>query len=101
MNHLNSVVVEGNVKGSVNYTEQVSTSVFEIEVRREFKDGIGKMKTEFAVFPIKCTGNRALYVVKDAVDGRGVRVVGRLMNSGSQVMVFAEAIEWKPIKEVK
>ena len=100
MNHLNSVVVEGNVKGSVNYTEQVLTSVFEIEVRREFKDGNGKVKTELFTFPIKCTGNLAC-VVKDAVDGRGMRVVGRLVNSGSQVMVFAEAIEWKPIKEVK
>jgi hypothetical protein len=101
MNHLNSVVVEGNVKGSVNYTEQVLTSVFEIEVRREFKDGNGKVKTELFTFPIKATGNLALYVVKDAVNGRGMRVVGRLVNSGSQVMVFAESIEFKVLKEAK
>ena len=99
MNHLNSVVVEGNVKGSVQFTEQVLTSVFEIEVRREFKDGNGK-KTELFTFPIKCTGNLAC-VIKDAVDGRGMRIVGRLVNSGSQVMVFAESIEFKPLKEVK
>ena len=100
MNHLNSVVVEGNVKGSVNYTEQVLTSVFEIEVRREFKDGNGKTKSELFTFPIKCTGNLAC-VVKDAVDGRGMRIVGRLVNSGSQVMVFAESIEFKVLKEAK
>ena len=100
MNHLNSVVIEGNVKGSVQFTEQVLTSVFEIEVKREFKDGNGKMKTELFTFPIKCTGNLAC-VVKNAVDGRGMRVVGRLVNSGSQVMVFAESIEFKPLKEVK
>ena len=96
MNHLNSIVVEGNVKGSVNYTEQVSTSVFEIEVKRDYKDGNnGKMKSEFTVVSIKAVGTLGVSAAKSGVDGRGVRIVGRLMNSGSQVMVFAEALDWK------
>ena len=101
MNQINSVVVEGNVKGSVEFTEQVSTSIFNIEVERNYKDGNGKMKSEFTVIPVKAVGTLGVSAAKSGVDGRGVRIVGRLMNSGSQVIVFAEALEWKqkPVSE--
>lgn len=100
MNHLNSIILEGNVKGSVYYTEQVSTSIFNIEVERNYKDGNGK-KSEFTVVSIKAVGTLGVSAAKKGVDGRGVRIVGRLVNSGSQVMVFAEALEWKqkPVSE--
>lgn len=96
MNQLNSIILEGNVvrkpklkEGTVPYVE------FNIDVHRYVRDGEGNKEIAYR-FPIAAYGNYAENVVKVASKGRGVRVVGRLSKNGTETIVIAEHIEWKP-----
>ena len=77
---------------------------------RNYKDLDGNVLDEISYFDIKCYGNPAAAVEKWAEKDRGVRIVGRLKqkrwtdDSGkicSKIVVIAEHIEFKPMKEAK
>lgn len=96
MNHLNSIILEGNVvrkprlkEGTVPYVE------FDIDTHRYVRDGEGNKEITYR-FPIVAYGNYAENVVKYARKAKGVRVVGRLIENNSKILVIAEHIEWKP-----
>ena len=105
MNNLNSLILEGVVKGEP-HNEEVGASnrlFFTIEVARYYKTRDGNDATELSQFKIVAYGHMATLSLKD---GMGVRVVGRLKQSTwvdggvthSEVQVVAEHIEVRRTK---
>lgn len=95
MNQLNAIIVEGTVEDAVQFTEQIVTSVFTIKTEMIFKDRIGEQKTKVFYFPIQCEGHLARFARERLKDGTKLRVVGRLIQSENQIMIFADYIEIK------
>lgn len=100
MNNLNSLIIEGVVKGEPRYEEVGASSrvYFTIEVARYYKTRDGNDATELSQFNIVAYGCMTSAPLKDGV---GVRVVGRLKQNTwvdgdvthSEVQVVAEHIE--------
>ena len=100
MNNLNSLIIEGVVKGEP-HNEEVGASnrmYFTIEVARYYKTRDGNDANELSQFKIVAYGHMASIPLKD---GSGVRIVGRLKQNTwsedgvthSEVQVVAEHIE--------
>ncbi len=85
---LNSVLIQGRVKGTVNYDG--NASFFEIESVRQITNG--QIATSV---PVVTVGELAESVSDHLSDGREVRVVGRLGNSLSGLKLLAEHIEYR------
>lgn len=105
MNCLNSLILEGVVKGEPRY-EEVGTSkrmYFTVEVARYYKTRDGNEATELSQFKVAAYGCMSTLPLKD---GLGVRLVGRLRQNTwvdggvthSEVQVVAEHIEVKRTK---
>ena len=106
MNCLNSLILEGVVKGEPRY-EEVGTSkrmYFTVEVARYYKTRDGNDATELSQFKVVAYGLMSTLPLKD---GAGVRIVGRLKSyewsdgdgvSHSGVQIVAEHIEMRSKK---
>ena len=101
MNMLNSIILEGDICKLNELSEAEKTLEFNIQVARTYRDASGKLVTEAPSFIITANGNLAVCAASKAREGRGVRVVGRLIESDGKVKVFAEHIEFKPEKPKK
>lgn len=105
MNNLNSLILEGVVKGEPHY-EEVGASdrmYFTVEVARYYKTRDGNNATELSQFKVVAYGRMCGTSLKD---GSEVRLVGRLKQNTwvdggvthSEVQVVAEHIEIKRLK---
>lgn len=105
MNNLNSLILEGVVKGEP-HKEEVGTSkrmYFTVEVARYYKTRDGNDATELSQFKVVAYGLTSTLPLKD---GLGIRLVGRLRQntwvdggvSHSEVQVVAEHIEMRAKK---
>ena len=100
MNNLNSVLLEGELVEDpvLAYTKRGSAfTTFIIKTRRFYETEEGDKATEESNFQIH-TYNRQAEVCQEYLHaGRGVRVVGRLKQTGGGVTVIAEHVEFKPV----
>ena len=105
MNNLNSLIIEGVVKGEP-HNEEVGASnrmYFTVEVARYYKTRDGNDATERSQFKVVAYGRMCGTPLKD---GSEVRLVGRLRQSvwstdgvtHSEVQIIAEHIEIKYTK---
>lgn len=106
MNNLNSLILEGVVKGEP-HKENVWASnsmYFTVEVARYYKTRDGNDATELSQFKVVCYGRMCELPLKD---GSELRLVGRLKQnkwtdsegaSHSEVQIMAEHIEIKKSK---
>ena len=104
MNMLNSLILEGVVKGEPHLVETSDVLNFTIEVTRYYRDRAGEDVTETSQFKVVAFGRMCDIPVKE---GSGVRVVGRLKENKwtdsegvthSEVQVVAEHIEIRKTK---
>lgn len=105
MNNLNSLIIEGVVKGEP-HNENVGASnrmYFTVEVARYYKTRDGNDATELSQFKVVAYGYMSTLPLKDGV---GVRLVGRLRQNTwisdgvthSEVQIVAELIEMRAKK---
>ena len=111
MNALNSIIIEGNLTRDPEVKDLGNggkVCTLSIAVNRTYKAADGSMVDEVSYFEIDAFGNMADACLKSASKGRGIRVVGRLKQnrwtdnegkSHSKVIIIAEHIEFKSIKE--
>ena len=110
MNQLNSLILEGNLEGSVKYSEGdsgIGQASFTISVKRYYKHKNGDSAEEVSYFNVEVYGN-LVDLMRKAREHQGLHVVGRLKQSvweddegdtRSRVFVVAEHIELKKSKE--
>lgn len=108
MNHLNSLIIEGNAVRAANISEpKVGFTVckFPVAVNRWYKNRDDQGVSEVSYFDVEAYGKMAEYCSKKIEKGRGLRVVGHLKQdrwqddsgkSHSKVYIVAEHIEYKP-----
>ena len=107
MNHLNSIILEGNLTkdGELKNTS-FSVCSLSLAVNRSNKNKNGEWVDEVSFFDVECFGKMAEVAEKAAVKGRGIRIVGRLKQDRwadengktfSKVKIIAEHIEFKPM----
>lgn len=113
MNMMNSLITEGKITKDIEVKELLNgTKVvrFKIAVSRYFKLADGSTRDEISYFDVECYGNTADIAEKHIVEGRGVRVVGRLKQERwsdetgkvhSRVFIVGEHIEFMPMPESK
>ena len=106
MNMLNSVILEGVVKGEP-HNEEVGASnrmYFTVEVARYYKTRDGNDATELSQFKVVAYGHMSTLPLKDGV---GVRLVGRLKQdkwedsdgvTHSKVYIVSEYTEFRKTK---
>ena len=98
MNSLNSLIIEGVVKGEPHYIEEAGVLNFTIETTRYYKNKEGELITESSQFKVVCFGPMAKLSLKE---GKNLRIVGRLnlskwVSDGvthSEVQIIAEHVE--------
>lgn len=99
MNHLNSILLEGNViEAAKELPDSDGRVIFRIQSDRKIKyekDDSVSYVAENTVTDVIAEWNLASMCQKWCAEGRGVRVVGRLLTGGT---VFAEHVEIKPIR---
>lgn len=107
MNHLNSVLIEGNfVHDPVFRKTEKGTPVctFSLASDRFFKQD-AHTKKETGFFEVESRSELAEHCCKQGREGRGVRVVGRLKQERwndaegkehSKVSIVAEHVEFRP-----
>lgn len=107
MNNLNSVLIEGTlVKDAVTGAAPQGKAVcaFTIESSR-YRKGDAGIEKETGHFDVQAFGKLAERARSLALDGRGVRVVGRLQQEfidqdcttpHSRIIIVAEHIEYRP-----
>ena len=98
MNMLNSLILEGNVSGEIVFDSEVKRLDFPVAVKRFYKNAEGEGVEEVSHFNIRLYGNMAEYGKEHLSPERGLRIVGRLKEEDSKVVVIAEHIEFKPRK---
>lgn len=109
MNQLNSLILEGNLEGSVKYSEGdsgIGQASFSISVRRFYRSKDGENAEEVSYFDVQAYGNM-VDLMRKAKEHQGLRIVGRLKQSVkeddeghtcSKVFVVAEHIELRRSK---
>lgn len=99
MNHLNSIILEGDAVSKPTLTvlapHKVKT-VLKLKVFRTTRDEEGNQVEVKYTFPVVVYGLLAETTVTYSEKGRGLRVVGRLVKEKNKILVLAEHIEWKP-----
>jgi single-strand DNA-binding protein len=108
MNHLNSILIEGNlVSDAVKRITKTGTGVcnFTIASSRFYKGTDGAEEQEVCSFDVTVWGKLAETCVENGKKGRGVRVVGRLHQerwddengrAHSKINIVAEHVEFRP-----
>lgn len=109
MNQLNSIILEGNLEGSVKYSEGdsgIGLASFTISVKRYYNGKDGNSVEEVSYFDVEAYGS-IIDLLRKAKEHQDLRVVGRLKQSvkedeegdtRSRVFIVAEHIEFKPSK---
>ena len=106
MNHLNSIILEGNVVKKAELSEPTSGFIvckFPMAVNRKTKSPDGEQHEEVSYFDVETYGQVAESCSKYCDKGKGIRVVGRLKQSRweennvkrSRIYVVAEHVEYK------
>lgn len=108
MNHLNSIILEGNVVRQADFSEPAEgfkKCSFSLAVNRFSKTSKGDSYEEVSFFDVEAYGKMAEICDKNVTRGRGARVVGRLKQdrwkdsdgkNKSKIYVVAEHVEFKP-----
>lgn len=108
MNHLNSLIIEGNIVRQGELSEPMEgfkVCKFPVAVDRWYKNKDGNGVTEVSYFEVETYGRMAEFCSTQATKGRGVRVVGRLKQdrwkdtdnkNQSKTYIVAEHVEYKP-----
>lgn len=108
MNHLNSLIIEGNIVKDAEFYEPTpgfKVCKFTVAVDRWYKNRNGDGVTEVSFFDVETYARMAEVCEKMGTKGRGVRVVGRLKQDRwkdsdgktvSKIFVVAEHVEYKP-----
>lgn len=92
MNQLNNLIIEGNL---VDGKREENVFNFSIAYNRYFKDCNGNKQLETSFFDIECYGKLADFCEQQLKKGRGIRIVGRLKQVESKVVIVAEHVELK------
>ena len=104
MNDLNSVILEGVVKGEPHYLEATQRLEFAIDSSRVFKNASGENVVEHYQFDVVSYGEYGKILLKLLKSCTGVSIVGILKQnkwtdsegaSHSEVQIVAEHIEIK------
>jgi single-strand DNA-binding protein len=107
MNHLNSILLEGELVRNPQYSldkEGGPACSFSLASKRYFKNQSG-FETETSYFDIETTGKLASQCKEQGREGRGIRVVGRLKQEHGlnaegkpvfRILVVAEHVEFRP-----
>lgn len=107
MNNMNQLILEGVVEKAPVLG---GTAEMDIAVSRNFKDMDGNVQEEKSFFTVRGYGNLADIMMRYCPKGRGVMIVGRLKQERwkdsdgkehSKVVVLAEHIDLRPVKEEK
>lgn len=98
MNMLNSIILEGSVTKAGLLDNHTGKMQFDICVSREYKNAAGETVIERPVFTVVVKGKLAEYSSdkRRMYEGRGVRIVGRLVIDDDKTKILAEHIEYKP-----
>jgi single-strand DNA-binding protein len=107
MNHLNSVLEEGNIirdpQSKYDEDEKKQITTFTIASNRYFSNGNG-LEKEVSFFDVVTEDKLAEGVLSIGKKGRGVRIVGRLRQDRwekdkkqfSRIVIVAEHVEFAP-----
>ena len=99
MNNLNSVLIEGTLKEDP--VEKDGICRFTIEVYRYYKQDDGDQKQETLNISVETHGKLTETCIGYLKKDSGVRVVGRIsQDSDSNLIIYAEHVEFKPIKKI-
>lgn len=109
MNSMNQIIIEGNVvrDSTVRETPRgTRVATMPIASNRFYKDANGDFQSDVSFFDVQVWGeNFCERVAKNAVKGRGVRVVGRLKQDrwkneegkiASRIYIVADHVDFKP-----
>ncbi len=108
MNHLNSILVEGNLVRDPNLRGTPSGNQvcdFTVATNRSYKVADQKYENEVSYFDVEAWSRLGAACAQNLKKGRGVRVVGRLKQDRwtdtegkphARVKIVAEHIEFKP-----
>lgn len=109
MNAMNQIIIEGNLvrDSSIRETSRGNKiASMSIASNRYYKDSNGDFQSEVSFFDVQAWGhNFCESIAKNAVKGRGVRVVGRLKQDRwksddgkniAKIYILAEHIDFKP-----
>ena len=111
MNHLNGILVEGNLVRDPNFRSTPSGNQvcdFTVATNRNYKIADQKYENEVSYFDIEAWARLGSACAQNLKKGRGVRVVGRLKQdrwtdtegkSHSRVKIVAEHVEFKPMSK--
>lgn len=111
MNPLNSLLIEGNVVRDVELrtvAENKKLCSFSLAVNRYTAKGDGTYSQNTSYFDVDCWDKVAQVASEQAMKGRGIRIVGRLVQETwkdkdgkncSKVKILAEHVEFKPVTE--
>jgi single-strand DNA-binding protein len=111
MNHLNSILVEGNLVRDPNIRSTPSGNQvcdFTLATNRSYKVADQKYENEVSYFDIEAWARLGAACAQNLKKGRGVRVVGRLKQdrwtdtegkAHARVKIVAEHIEFKPMNK--
>ncbi len=112
MNAMNQIIIEGNVVRNPTMKETPTgkkVSILPIAVNHFYKDAAGKDVDEVGFYDVEAWGEKFTErVVKYGLQGRGVRVIGRLKQdrwkdsegkNRSKIFIVAEHVDFKPMKK--
>ena len=110
MNQLNSIIIEGTVEAGSRILSKSGEStmlLFTVMSERTYRGMDGAIHTETTSVPIESHGALADACYTRAVEGRVVRIVGRLKQEfmevdgkkTSKLVLLAEYIEFKPLSK--
>jgi len=106
MNHLNSVLIEGNILRDAEMQDDDSCAVFTFGTNRWVKKSEDLLEKVVSFFTVKVTSpTLAKACISKGKQGRGVRVVGRLEQvrangaddqTDAFIYIVAEHLEFRP-----
>ena len=112
MNAINQIIIEGNVVRSPEVKtlpKGTKGSTLPIAVNHVYKDESGKFVTDTGYYNVEAWGEKFSDRVSTfGVQGRGVRVIGRLKQNRwkdengknhERVLIVAEHVDFKPFKK--
>ncbi len=97
MNGLNSVLIEGILKEDP--VEKDGICRFTIEVHRYYKQD-DEQKQEILNIPVETYGKLTETCIGYLKKDSGVRVVGRISQKNDNLIIYAEHVEFKPVKKI-
>ncbi len=112
MNAMNQIIIEGNIVRAPTHKETprgTKVTTVPIAVNHFYKDSSGRDVDEVGFYEVETWGEKfSALMAKYALQGRGVRIVGRLKQdrwkdengkNHSKVFIVAEHVDFKPMKK--